>query len=178
MTTVQGPATAAEPIFLGPGEGPAIHMGSLPLVFKALSAWTHGAYEMHEQWLDPGVLVAPHTHEHQDQLHYVLTGTLGFLIGDQEFTAPAGSFVWRPRRIRHAVWNSGTEQSRFLEVSSPGREIEEFFRRFGDLTDAGAATAEAISALAAPYGISYELDLIPGLEARHGVSAGGVWWPE
>src|SRR5215467_12670443 len=72
MTTTQGSATSAAAIFLGPGEGPAIHMGSLPLVFKALSAWTNGAYEMHEQRLGPGVLVAPHTHVYQDQVNYVL----------------------------------------------------------------------------------------------------------
>jgi mannose-6-phosphate isomerase-like protein (cupin superfamily) len=178
MTMTHGAARSSAAIFLGPGEGPAIHMGSLPVVFKTLSAWTRGAYEMHEQRLAPGVLVAPHTHIHQDQVHYVLTGTLGFLVGDQEFTAPAGSFIWRPRRVRHALWNSGSEESRFLEVSSPGGAIEEFFRRFGDLTDAGAATAAAIEELAAPYGISYDLAMIPGLEARHGVSAGGAWWPE
>ena len=176
-TTHDGPA-AATVIFLGPGEGPALRMGSLPLVFKTLSAWTGGAYEMHEHRLAPGVLVAPHTHTQQDQVHYVLAGTIGCLIGGQEFTAPAGSYVWRPRGVVHALWTSGAAEARVLEVSSPGSEMEEFFRRFGDLTEAGGATAEAIQALAAPYGISYDLAMIPSLEARYGVSAGGVWWPE
>jgi quercetin dioxygenase-like cupin family protein len=177
-TTHNGPATAAAAIFLGPGEGPALRMGSLPLVFKIVPEWTGGTYEMHEHRLAPGVLVAPHTHTHQDQVHYVLTGTIGCLIGDQEFTAPAGSAIWRPRGVVHALWTSGATEARVLEVSSPGSAMAEFFRRFGDLTDAGGATAEAIQALAAPYGITYDLAMVPGLEARHGVSAGGVWWPE
>lgn len=164
--------------FLGPGQGPAISMGALPLVFKALSAWTGGAYELHEQPISPGVLVAPHRHEHQDQVSYVVSGTLGFLVGSEEFEAPAGSFIWRPRQVTHALWNSGPAEARMLEISSPGSQIEEFFNRFGELTKAGGATAEAISKLAAPYGISYDLARIPGLEARHGVSAGGAWWPE
>jgi mannose-6-phosphate isomerase-like protein (cupin superfamily) len=179
MTTIRnGPATAAAAIFLGPGEGPALRMGSLPLVFKIMPEWTGGTYEMHEHRLAPGVLVAPHTHTHQDQVHYVLTGTIGCLIGDQEFTAPVGSAIWRPRGVVHALWTSGAPEARVLEVSSPGSAMAEFFRRFGDLTDAGGATAEAIQALAAPYGITYDLAMVPGLEARHGVSAGGVWWPE
>lgn len=178
MTTTHDGPTATAAIFLGPGEGPALRMGSLPLVFKTLSEWTGGAYEMHEHRLAPGVLVAPHTHTHQDQVHYVLAGTIGCLIGGQEFTAPAGSYIWRPRGVVHALWTSGAAEARVLEVSSPGREMEEFFRRFGDLTEAGGATAEAIQALAAPYGISYDLAMIPSLEARYGVSAGGVWWPE
>jgi len=164
--------------FLAPGEGPAISMGALPLIFKARSAWTGGAYEMHEQPIKPGVLVAPHRHENQDQVSYVVAGTLGFMVGGQEFEAPAGSFIWRPRRVTHALWNSGPEEARMLEISSPGTEIEEFFRRFGDLTEAGSATAEAVAELAAPYGITYDLSVIPGLEARHNVSAGGAWWPE
>lgn len=164
--------------FLGPGEGPAISMGALPLVFKALSAWTGGAYELHEQPISPGVLVAPHRHEHQDQVSYVVSGTLGFLVGDEEFEARAGSFIWRPRQVTHALWNSGPADARMLEISSPGSRIEEFFNRFDELTKAGGATAEAIIKLAAPYGISYDLSRVPGLEARHGVSAGGAWWPE
>ena len=65
-----------------------------------------------------------------------------------------------------------------IEVSSPGAGIEEFFRRFTDLTVAGAATSSAIAKLARPYGITYRPDLAPGLEKRHGVSAGAGWWSE
>jgi mannose-6-phosphate isomerase-like protein (cupin superfamily) len=176
--TIADEPTATAATYLAPGEGPTIHMGALPVVFKVLSAWTGGAYEMHEQWLKPGMLVAPHSHANEDQVHYVLAGTIGFLVGDAEFEAPAGSFIWRPRRVLHALWNNGSREAQFLEVSSPGGPIEEFFRRFGELTEAGAATADAIRELAAPYGISYDLAKIPDLEARHNVTAGGAWWPE
>lgn len=185
MTSIYDPAICdpvcadgMSTVFLGPGDGPAISMGTLPLVFKALSAWTGGAYELHEQPIKPGVLVAPHRHQYQDQVSYVVSGTLGFLVGDEEFEAPAGSFIWRPRRVMHALWNSGSQQARMLEISSPGAEIEQFFNFFGGLTAAGKATAEAIQKLAAPYGISYDLSRIPDLELKHGVSAGGAWWPE
>jgi mannose-6-phosphate isomerase-like protein (cupin superfamily) len=171
-------AQQARAVFLGPGAGPTVQMGSLPLIFKALAGWTRGAYEMHEQPLRPGVLVVPHTHAHQDQVSYVVAGTLGFLVGTEEFAAPAGSFIWRPRGVVHALWNSGPGEARMLEISSPGRDIEEFFRRFGALTDAGAATGDAVQALAGPYGISYDLSRIADLEARHGVTSGGAWWPE
>jgi mannose-6-phosphate isomerase-like protein (cupin superfamily) len=178
LTSQQSATEGTSAVFLGPGQGPAISMGALPLVFKALPAWTGGAYELHEQPIRPGVLVAPHRHEHQDQVSYVVSGTLGFLVGSEEFEAPAGSFIWRPRQVTHALWNSGPHEARMLEISSPGTAIEEFFNRFGDLTEAGAATVDAIRELAAPYGISYDLGRIPDLEARHNVSAGGAWWPE
>ena len=92
MTTSYEPRTAAAAVFLAPGEGPALRMGALPLVFKALSAWSGGAYEMHEHRIGPGVLVAPHTHAHQDQASYVLAGTIGCLVGGQEFeVSPYGA---------------------------------------------------------------------------------------
>jgi quercetin dioxygenase-like cupin family protein len=178
MTTTHEPAARAAAIVLAPGEGPALRLGSLPLVFKALSAWSGGAYEIHEHRIGPGVLVAPHTHARQDQANYVLAGSIGCLVGDQEAEVPAGGFIWRPRGVRHALWATGAGEARFLEISSPGGEIEEFFRRFAGLTEAGAATAQAIGELAVPYGITYDLALVPYLEARHGVRAGGTWWPE
>ena len=91
---------------------------------------------------------------------------------------PAGGFIWRPRGVRHALWAAGAGEARFLEISSPGGDIAQFFRRFGELTEAGTATPAAVQALAAPYGISYDLAVIPYLEATHGVSTGGTWRSE
>ena len=65
-----------------------------------------------------------------------------------------------------------------IGVSSPDADHEQFFRQFNDLTVAGGATSSAITELARPYGITYRLDLVPALEERHGVSAGGGWWQE
>ncbi len=63
-----------------------------------------------------------------------------------------------------------------LELSTPGREIEAFFREFDQLSQAGQVSAAAVAELARPYGISYHLDLIPQLEAQYGISAGSGWW--
>jgi mannose-6-phosphate isomerase-like protein (cupin superfamily) len=161
-----------------PGQGVPIRMGALPADLLVPATFSGGAYELHEQPVPPGVLVVPHTHARQDQISVVTAGTLGVLVGDEEFVAPAGSCVLRPRGVVHALWNASTEPARMIEVSSPGAGIEEFFRRFTDLTVAGAATSSAIAKLARPYGITYRPDLAPGLEKRHGVSAGAGWWSE
>ena len=161
-----------------PGEGAPIRMGALPVDLLVPSAFSGGTYELHEQPVPPGVLVVPHTHARQDQISVVTAGTLGVLVGDEEFIAPVGSCVLRPRGVVHALWNASTEPARMIEVSSPGAEIEQFFRQFTNLTVAGGATSSAIAELARPYGITYRLDLVPALEERHGVSAGGGWWQE
>jgi len=161
-----------------PGGGAPIQLGALALDLLVPAAFSAGAYMLHEQPVPPGVLVVPHTHAHQDQISLVTTGTLGVLVGEQEFVVPAGGCVLRPRGIVHALWNTGPEPARMIEVSSPGTEIEEFFRRFTDLTAAGGATSPVIAELAHPYGITYHPDLVPALEERHRVSARGGWWKE
>jgi quercetin dioxygenase-like cupin family protein len=174
MTTTRN--LIPQPLVIEPGGGDLIHMGALAVFFKVVSAQVGGACELHEQPIPAGTLVAPHRHERQDQVSYVLAGTLSFRVGDQDFHLPAGGTIFRPRGIVHAVWNSGPEPARMLELSSPGEEIEAFFRQFDQLGRAGQVSAEAVAELARPFGISYDRDLIPLLEERYGVSAGAGWW--
>jgi quercetin dioxygenase-like cupin family protein len=176
MTTTTHQIPAASPVVIEPGGGDLIHMGALAVFFKVVSAQVGGACELHEQPIPPGTLVAPHTHDRQDQVSYVLDGTLGFRVGAADVSVPAGGAIFRPRGIPHAVWNAGPEPARMLELSTPGREIESFFREFDQLSQAGQVSAAAVAELARPYGISYHLDLIPLLEARYGISAGSGWW--
>ena len=166
----------APPVVIEPGGGDLIHMGALAVFFKVVSAQVGGACELHEQPIPPGTLVAPHTHERQDQVSYVLEGTLGFRVGFADVEVPAGGAIFRPRGVPHAVWNVGPGPARMLELSTPGREIEAFFREFDQLSQAGQVTAATVAELARPYGISYHLDLIPQLEAQYGISAGSGWW--
>lgn len=166
----------AHPAVIEPGGGDRIHMGALPVFFKVVSAQVGGACELHEQPIPPGTLVAPHTHERQDQVSYVLEGTLGFRVGVRDVEIPAGGAIFRPRGVPHAVWNAGPEPARMLELSTPGVEIEAFFRQFDELTRAGQVTAEALAELARPYGITYHPEWIPALEERYGISAGSGWW--
>ena len=97
----------APPVVIEPGGGDLIHMGALAVFFKVVSAQVGGACELHEQPIPPGTLVAPHTHDRQDQVSYVLEGTLGFRVGFADVEVPAGGAIFRPRGVPHAVWNAG-----------------------------------------------------------------------
>jgi mannose-6-phosphate isomerase-like protein (cupin superfamily) len=60
-----------------------------------------------------------HVHHEDDEAWYVLEGTLGFQIGDELVTAPAGSAVLVPKGTPHSYWNAGEIQARYVLVMSP-----------------------------------------------------------
>jgi mannose-6-phosphate isomerase-like protein (cupin superfamily) len=87
-------------------------------------------------------IAALHVHHEDDEAWYVLEGTLGFRIGDETLTAPAGSAVLAPKGTPHTFWNEGPGEARYLLVMSPrtralveelhagtGLDYAEIFRR-------------------------------------------------
>ena len=72
--------------------------------------------------------IAPlHVHHEDDEAWFVLEGTLGFRLGDEESAATAGSGFFGPHRIPHTFWNVGPGPARYLVVMRPDtyRLIEE-----------------------------------------------------
>jgi mannose-6-phosphate isomerase-like protein (cupin superfamily) len=73
-----------------------------------------------ERWLEPGTL-GPGLHEHpDDDIFFVLGGTMTFRLGDEEVDAGPGTFVRAPGGTLHGFENRGTERAGFLNVSVPG----------------------------------------------------------
>ena len=58
----------------------------------------------------------PHTHEHEDEIYYILEGEVTFLLGDNVETAKAGSTVILPRGIIHATWNESDKPAKALTL--------------------------------------------------------------
>jgi mannose-6-phosphate isomerase-like protein (cupin superfamily) len=60
-----------------------------------------------------------HVHHEDDEAWIVLEGTLGFRVGDEVVTAPAGSAVLVPKGTPHSYWNAGDVEARYVLVMSP-----------------------------------------------------------
>lgn len=119
MTDV--PATAdRDPLVLAPGAGRAYPMGRLEAVFKADGAETADRYSISEWWLDPHTK-GPGAHQHpEDDVFYVLAGTMHFLVRDEWLEATAGSFVLVPGGVVHSFENRGDLRCGALNISAPG----------------------------------------------------------
>jgi quercetin dioxygenase-like cupin family protein len=116
-----GESTAGRrPVVRGPGEGREYPMGRLSAVFKADGAETGQAYSISEWWLDPHTKgPGPHSHP-EDDVFYVLTGTMSVLVDAEWIEAAAGSFVLVPGNVPHDFENRSSERAGMLNVSTPG----------------------------------------------------------
>ena len=115
-----------------------------------------------EHTLAPGLLGAPpHRHSREDEISYVLEGTLcvwhrdGYVI-----EAGPGTVVRKPRGEWHTFWNADDVPVRFLDVVSPP-EFAGYFRELAALIpEQGAPDQARIAALAARYGVEFDFGAI------------------
>lgn len=119
MTGSEG-STERRPVVLGPGQGRPYPMGPLSAVFKADGDETAQRYSISEWWLDPHTKgPGPHSHP-EDDVFYVLAGTLSVMVDTEWTHANAGSFVLVPGNVTHDFENRGSEPAGMLNVSVPG----------------------------------------------------------
>lgn len=63
-----------------------------------------------------------HTHQTEDEMFYVLEGSVTFHCGDESFDLEAGDFIFLPRGIQHGYTIRSAQAVRLLVVTSPVRE--------------------------------------------------------
>ncbi len=110
------------PYALSAGEGRAYHYSGIDFTLKAGE-------------LDPGRRVAVmevitrrgeepplHTHETEDELFYVLQGSLTFRCGEQTFGLESGGFIFLPRGIPHGYTIHSEGDVRLLVVTAPAED--------------------------------------------------------
>src|ERR671928_1785761 len=115
-----------------PGAGPSVSLGGVGVDFKVPGEMTGGALSIVEHPLEPGRLIPPHIHYREDERSYVLSGEIGVRIGDRDYTAGPGSYVFKPRNIPHTFWNAGPEPAHLIELIFPAG-FEKFFAELGEL---------------------------------------------
>ena len=128
------------------------------------------AFVVHD--LAPRALGSPvHTHVHEDEWSFVLSGRMGAMIGDEVVEAGPGELVFKPRGIAHAFWNAGDEEVRVLELISPGNFANYFVEMSPVLSAEGPPDFEALGAIQARYELSMDMDSNGMLVERFGLQA-------
>jgi mannose-6-phosphate isomerase-like protein (cupin superfamily) len=93
-------------------------MGRISAVFKADGDETAAGYSISEWWLEPNCK-GPGAHKHdEDDVFFVLEGTMSFLIGEEWIDAPKGSFVLVPGGVTHDFENRSDARAGALNFTN------------------------------------------------------------
>jgi mannose-6-phosphate isomerase-like protein (cupin superfamily) len=108
-------------ILLGPGEGRAYDMGAMKAIFKADEDETGATYSISEWWLEPHSQgPGAHSHDANDDIFYVIEGTMTFLIDGSWTQVGKGGFVRAAPGVVHDFRNDGEVRACMLNSFVPG----------------------------------------------------------
>jgi quercetin dioxygenase-like cupin family protein len=148
--------TAAKPFVRAPAAGSTVNVLGVTHIYKATAAETGGSFSLWEAIVPPGHGAPPHTHAHEDESFYVLSGEL--LIEFEGDPAPhrvgPGGFFFGARGRRHVFRNVGDTPARVLILSTPSRGLDRMFAELEAATAAGMPDMARLAAIAAKYGVT------------------------
>ncbi len=93
-----------------------------------IAPWTVGAERM---WVgmskvDPSSRSNPHSHAHQEEIFFVVSGRGEIVVGSERASVEPGSVVVVPPTITHSLVNGGDETLKVLSIVSPPFDKSEF----------------------------------------------------
>jgi quercetin dioxygenase-like cupin family protein len=100
---------------------------------------TGGSIMMFESTVPVGTKSTFHLHRDSDEVVYVLSGEVTFLIGDDVTVGGPGACAFMPRGVRHAWKSTGAQAGRVLFLYTPARagglieEQQRTGRKFGSM---------------------------------------------
>jgi quercetin dioxygenase-like cupin family protein len=126
-----------------------------------------GRFALVEHLLPPRALAGPlHRHTREDEYSFILEGTVGALLGDEEVVGVTGDLIFKPRDQWHTFWNAGDTPARVLEIISPAG-LEQLFRRMGV---EGMPGPEEMAQWAAEYGAQVDFEGTGSIVERHALA--------
>jgi mannose-6-phosphate isomerase-like protein (cupin superfamily) len=104
-------------VVVPPGGGRPVDLGAFAMTLKASAEETAGVVSVMEAKEPPGFGPPLHIHHDAAEAFYVLEGEYVMFVEDEEFTCPAGTFIFIPQGARHG----------FRVGSVPSRKLNFFF---------------------------------------------------
>jgi mannose-6-phosphate isomerase-like protein (cupin superfamily) len=151
----------------------SVQIGGFGTVYLLEGDATNGAYALLEHSLEPGVLGAPpHRHTREDEVSYVLEGTLTVMREETISEIGPGGLARKPRGEWHTFWNGSRQRVRFLEIVSPPAFVG-YFRELAALIRLQSEPDPTeLGALASRYGLELDFASVGPLLELHGLRLG------
>jgi len=113
---------AAQGIVVQPGQGQV--SSTTPgreFALKLLGGATGDSIMIFEETVPAGTKSTLHLHHDSDEVAYVLSGEVTFMIGDEVTVGGAGAYAFMPRGVPHAWKSTGADTGRVLFLYTPAK---------------------------------------------------------
>jgi mannose-6-phosphate isomerase-like protein (cupin superfamily) len=156
----------AGPLAIPAEAGERFDFGGFGVRWKIDGPQADGRFAVVHHPLAPRALAAPlHYHHNEDEFSFVLSGTLGALLGDEVVIATPGTWVRKPRRQWHTFWNAAEGPCEIIEIISPAG-FENYFREVA----ASWGNVDRFAEINQKYSLEMRFDSVPELCRRFGVT--------
>jgi quercetin dioxygenase-like cupin family protein len=151
------------PILRKANEGRTIAVVGDTYRFMATGEETDGRYAMWEAIVPPGGGPPPHIHSREEESFYVLEGTISFQVGEEKWTATAGTFANMPIGSLHSFKNDTDKPARMIISVAPAGLENMFFETgvpiaLGEAPQpVSSAEVERLFVVAPRYGVEIRL---------------------
>jgi uncharacterized cupin superfamily protein len=108
-----------------------------------------------EHPVPPGYFVPPHRHESDEELLYVMEGSLTLIGPAGERAAPAGTCARFAIGDLHGFRNDTADTVKLLVMARPGEQAAGMFRHLDRAAQAGPLTPDDVTGIAAQYGVRF-----------------------
>ncbi|MFF4120385.1 cupin domain-containing protein [Streptomyces sp. NPDC001714] len=131
---------------VGPGDGEVLMLGTTRMRVLEDGRTTGHRLGLAESVLAPHTPGPPqHRHARHDEGFYVISGSVRFTVGDEEYDATAGTLVMVPPGAPHTFANVTGEPAVMLSTFTPDLYVQ-YFRDLRDLFATGQAPSPRASA--------------------------------
>ncbi|MFE9635754.1 cupin domain-containing protein [Streptomyces sp. NPDC006463] len=137
--------TASEPIaapsvsVVGPGEGETILLGTTRMRILEDGSNTGHRLGLAESVLAPHTPGPPqHRHARHDEGFYIISGTVRFTVGENDYEATPGTFLMVPPGAPHTFANTTGQPAVMLSTFTPDLYVQ-YFRDLQDMIAGGQA---------------------------------------
>ncbi len=93
--------------------------------FLVRGTQTGGSHSLIQIEVQRGAEPPAHVHQREDESYYVLAGSIHYYVGEQEFVANAGDYVYLPKGVTHQ-FSVLSESARLLMWIAPAG-LDEWF---------------------------------------------------
>lgn len=135
-----------------------IQVGALSVRFLVEAADSSGSASVFECDVPAeGMMPVPHSHDAFEETIYGLDGITTWTVDGRPLDVSPGEAICIPRGTVHGFDNNGTEDARFLAISSPGLMTPDYFREIHEVlvsTAGGPPDRAKIAAVMRRHGLT------------------------